>query len=114
MLLLFPGEGRNGLLAKPSLTSYSSLQDAIEFLTAKIQRLEEKIEATREQIGDKKAENYGFASFESVPFAHVVAKKLVGKTKAGSVFNLAPSPHDIIWEVSLFFVFFLFYLSASD
>lgn len=64
--------------------------------------MEERIEATREQIGEKKAENYGFASFESVPFAHIVAKKLTGKTKAGSVFDLAPSPHDIIWEVSCF------------
>lgn len=46
------------------------------------------------------AENYGFASFESVPYAHIVAKKLTGRTKNGSTLNLAPTPHDIIWEVS--------------
>jgi hypothetical protein len=74
--------------------------DAIDHLTQKIQRLEERIEVTRTQIGEKKAENYGFASFESVPYAHIVAQKLQGKRKKGAYFDLAPPPHDIIWEVS--------------
>lgn len=50
-------------------------------------------------IDEKKAENYGFASFESVPYAHLVARKLAGKRKMGAHFELAPVPKDIIWEV---------------
>ena len=61
------------------------------------------MQVTRQQIGEKKAENYGFASFESVPYAHLVARKLQGKRKNGSHFDLAPQPKDIIWEVSLGF-----------
>lgn len=44
----------------------------------------------RQQIHEKKPENYGFASFESVPFAHIVAKTLHGKRRLGSHFELAP------------------------
>lgn len=93
--------------------------DAIDYLTQKIQRFEERIEvnrrrsrrrlspsltfitvlqATRIQINDRKAENYGFASFESVPYAHIVAKRLAGKAKKGAHFELAPQPTDIIWD----------------
>lgn len=72
--------------------------DAIDYLTQKIQRFEERIEATRAQIDGRKAENYGFASFESVPYAHIVAKRLAGKAKKGAHFELAPQPTDIIWD----------------
>lgn len=47
-------------------------------------------QATRAQIHERKAENYGFASFESVPYAHIVAKTLHGKKKQGAHFDLAP------------------------
>lgn len=50
-------------------------------------------------MDEKKPENYGFASFESVPFAHIVAEKLTDKRAKGSRFQLAPAPNDIIWEV---------------
>ena len=72
--------------------------DAIDYLTQKVQRFEERVEATREQIGAKQPTNYGFASFSSVPYAHVVAKKLAGKTKKGARLDLAPAPIDILWE----------------
>lgn len=72
--------------------------DAIDYLTTKIQRFEERVEVTRQQIGEKKPENYGFCSFESVPFAHIVAKKLAGKKKRGAHFELAPMPQDLIWD----------------
>lgn len=48
------------------------------------------LQATRNQIHKRKAENYGFASFESVPYAHIVAKTLRGKRKQGAHFELAP------------------------
>ncbi|KAK4051504.1 hypothetical protein OIO90_004718 [Microbotryomycetes sp. JL221] len=72
--------------------------DAIDYYTEKIKRLEDRIEYVRQQIHERKAENYGFASFETVPYAHVVAKKLRGKRKSGAHFDLAPAPKDIIWD----------------
>ncbi|KAK4049970.1 hypothetical protein OIV83_003794 [Microbotryomycetes sp. JL201] len=72
--------------------------DAIDYYTEKIKRLEDRIENARQQIHERKAENYGFASFETVPFAHVVARKLQGKRKNGAHFDLAPAPKDIIWD----------------
>ncbi|GAA5846360.1 hypothetical protein JCM5353_005262 [Sporobolomyces roseus] len=71
--------------------------DAVDYLTEKIKGLDSKIEIARQQIHEKKPENYGFASFESVPFAHIVAKTLHGKRRLGSHFELAPQPIDIIW-----------------
>jgi hypothetical protein len=71
--------------------------DAIDYWTAKIQRLETTIEAAREGIDAKKPLNYGFASFVKVPFAHTVAKSLQSKRVAGTKFELAPRPADIIW-----------------
>lgn len=64
--------------------------DAVDYLTEKIKGLDSKIEIARQQIHEKKPENYGFASFESVPFAHIVAKTLHGKRRLGSHFELAP------------------------
>ncbi|GAA5908026.1 hypothetical protein JCM5296_004359 [Sporobolomyces johnsonii] len=55
-------------------------------------------QVARQQIQERKAENYGFASFESVPYAHIVAKTLRGKRRNGAHFELAPQPVDIIWE----------------
>ncbi|GAA5989842.1 hypothetical protein JCM10908_002342 [Rhodotorula pacifica] len=72
--------------------------DAIDYLTEKIKRYEQRVEATRAQIHERKAESYGFASFESVPYAHIVAKTLRGKRKQGSYFDLAPQPKDIQWD----------------
>ncbi|GAA5853364.1 hypothetical protein JCM9279_005766 [Rhodotorula babjevae] len=72
--------------------------DAIDYLTEKIKRLEERVELARHQIHERKAENYGFASFESVPYAHIVAKTLLGKRRHNAQFELAPQPSDLIWQ----------------
>lgn len=87
--------------------------DAVDYLTEKIKNLDNRIEVStilcpcvsrtliltvylwsiqiaRQQIHEKKPENYGFASFESVPYAHIVAKTLHGKRRLGSHFELAP------------------------
>ncbi|GAA6054811.1 hypothetical protein JCM3770_007446 [Rhodotorula araucariae] len=72
--------------------------DAVDYLTEKIKRLEERVELARQQIHERKAENYGFASFESVPYAHIVAKTLHGKRRHNAEFELAPQPSDLIWE----------------
>ncbi|BGP43319.1 hypothetical protein JCM10450v2_007469 [Rhodotorula kratochvilovae] len=72
--------------------------DAVDYLTEKIKRLEERVELARQQIHERKAENYGFASFESVPYAHIVAKTLRGKRRHNAQFELAPQPSDLIWQ----------------
>lgn len=72
--------------------------DAIDFYTAKIKQYEIKIQATRDAISVRKPENYGFASFAAVAYAHIVAKKLGSKRIKGVAFSLAPPPQDIIWE----------------
>ncbi|KAH9453175.1 hypothetical protein Pst134EA_024062 [Puccinia striiformis f. sp. tritici] len=72
--------------------------DKIDFYTAKIKQYELKIAASRDAISDRKPENYGFASFAAVAYAHLVAKKLGRKRIKGVAFSLAPPPQDIIWE----------------
>ena len=66
--------------------------DSIDYYTAKIKKLEEKVEQARESITDRKSEPYGFASFQAVPYAHVVAKRLQDKKVKGCKFSLAPLP----------------------
>ncbi|GAA5905515.1 hypothetical protein JCM6882_004773 [Rhodosporidiobolus microsporus] len=72
--------------------------DAIDYWTARIKNLDERVHAARSQIHERKAENYGFASFESVPYAHIVGKTLHGKRRHNAHFDLAPQPNDIIWD----------------
>ncbi|GAA5973539.1 hypothetical protein JCM11641_007107 [Rhodosporidiobolus odoratus] len=72
--------------------------DAIDYWTTKIKTLEERVQLARSQIQERKPENYGFASFESVPYAHIVSKKLHGKRRHNAHFQPAPQPNDIIWE----------------
>ncbi|BGP19976.1 hypothetical protein JCM10213_006753 [Rhodosporidiobolus nylandii] len=72
--------------------------DSIDYLTQKITQLDQRVHLARSQINERKAENYGFASFESVPFAHIVAKKLRGKRRHNAHFDLAPQPNDIQWS----------------
>jgi len=72
--------------------------DAIDFYTAKLKRTEAAIEEQRAQFDMRKAENYGFASMAAVPYAHIVAKMLVGKHPKGTDIGPAPNPKDIVWE----------------
>jgi calcium permeable stress-gated cation channel len=62
----------------------------------RIKKAETAIEDWRSKIDLKKAENYGFASMAAVPYAHIVAKTLAGKTKQGAIIGLAPNPKDIV------------------
>ncbi|KAL5504690.1 hypothetical protein ACEPAH_7353 [Sanghuangporus vaninii] len=72
--------------------------DAIDFYTNKVKRCEAAIVAYREEIDNRKAENYGFASMAAVPYAHIVAHMLRDKRPKGTIVTLAPNPKDIIWE----------------
>ncbi|CAL1711427.1 unnamed protein product [Somion occarium] len=73
-------------------------KDAIDYYTAKLQRTERAVEEFRNQIDNRKAENYGFASMAAVPYAHIVANLLRNKRVKGANVSLAPNPKDIIWE----------------
>ncbi|KAK7057546.1 DUF221-domain-containing protein [Favolaschia claudopus] len=72
--------------------------DAIDFYTQKLKNTETAVEEYRARIDSRKPENYGFASLASVPYAHIVAKKLAGKHPKGATITLAPNPKDIIWS----------------
>ncbi|QRV98162.1 hypothetical protein RhiJN_26181 [Ceratobasidium sp. AG-Ba] len=73
-------------------------KDAIDYYSEKIARAERAVENARSQIDSRKAENYGFASMGAVPYAHVVAQMLRGKSPKGTTITLAPNPKDIIWS----------------
>ncbi|KAF8316081.1 DUF221-domain-containing protein [Clavulina sp. PMI_390] len=72
--------------------------DAIDYWTSRIKSANEAIDRAREQIDLRKPEPYGFASMASVPYAHVVARILTGKSKKGAMITLAPNPKDIVWN----------------
>lgn len=72
-------------------------KDAIDFYTAKLQRVDKAIEDYRREIDTRQAENYGFASMAAVPYAHTVANMLRKKHPKGTDVTLAPNPKDIIW-----------------
>ncbi|TFY80097.1 hypothetical protein EWM64_g3912 [Hericium alpestre] len=73
-------------------------KDAIDYYTDKLQRTERAVEEYRDQIDNRKPENYGFASMAAVPYAHVVAQILRKKHPKGTTIQLAPNPKDIVWE----------------
>ncbi|KAH7102259.1 DUF221-domain-containing protein [Auriculariales sp. MPI-PUGE-AT-0066] len=73
-------------------------RDAIDHYTAKLKKTEAAIEQWRNDIDLRRAENYGFASLAAVPYAHIVARKMAGKTAKGTTVTMAPNPKDIIWE----------------
>ncbi|KAL6711271.1 hypothetical protein ACN47E_005802 [Coniothyrium glycines] len=72
--------------------------DAIDYLTARIQRLEAQIKEVRETIDKRDAMSYGFASYESIESAHSVAFAARSKHPKGTTVRLAPRPKDIIWK----------------
>ncbi|KAG8986001.1 hypothetical protein FRB90_004283, partial [Tulasnella sp. 427] len=73
-------------------------KDAIDLYTAKLTKSEKAVEDWRAGIDRSKAENYGFASLAAVPYAHIAARLLAGKSPRGTVITLAPNPKDIIWK----------------
>lgn len=72
--------------------------DAIDYLTNRIKKLEEKIRATRETIDKRNAMSYGFASYRSIEEAHNIAYLSRSKHPQGTSVRLAPKPNDIIWK----------------
>lgn len=72
--------------------------DAIEYLTARIRELELEIKEVRESVDKRNALPYGFASYESISDAHVVAYAARKKSPQGTIMRLAPKPHDLIWK----------------
>ena len=72
--------------------------DAIDYLTARIQRLEKEIHRTRASIDKRDAMPYGFASYDSVEDAHGLAYAARNKHPNGTSIELAPRPSDIIWK----------------
>ncbi|KAI6046451.1 hypothetical protein EDC04DRAFT_2888120 [Pisolithus marmoratus] len=72
-------------------------KDAIDFYTAKLERVNRAIEDYRQEIDTRQPENYGFASMAAVPYAHIVANMLRKKHPKGTDVTLAPNPKDIIW-----------------
>ncbi|KAG8852941.1 hypothetical protein FRB96_008460 [Tulasnella sp. 330] len=75
-------------------------KDAIDFYTERLKRTEEAVETWRRKVDhtDNKAENYGFASLASVPYAHIAARVLADKHPKGTIISLAPPPQDLIWS----------------
>jgi Ca2+/Na+ antiporter len=72
--------------------------DAIDYLTARIQRLEAQIKEVRETVDKRDAMPYGFASYETIESAHSVAFAARNKHPKGTTVLLAPRPKDIIWK----------------
>lgn len=72
--------------------------DAINYLTLRIERLENEIKAAREMVDKRDAMPYGFASYETIESAHTVAYSAKRKHPMGTTVQLAPRPKDIIWK----------------
>ncbi|KAF7321527.1 Duf221 domain-containing protein [Mycena kentingensis (nom. inval.)] len=72
-------------------------KDAIEYYTAKLKKTEAAVEEYRARIDARRPENYGFASYAAVPYAHFIAKHAAGRSPRGATVTLAPNPKDIIW-----------------
>lgn len=82
----------------PEFTNKKEKVDAIDYLTARIQRLEAKIKDARETVDNRDARPYGFASYETLESAHAVAFAARSKHPQGTTIRLAPKPKDIIWK----------------
>ncbi|KAH8694943.1 putative DUF221 domain protein [Talaromyces proteolyticus] len=72
--------------------------DAIDYLTDRIQELEARIKDVRQSVDKRNTMPYGFASWEAIEHAHAVAYTARNKKPQGTTIQLAPRPHDIIWE----------------
>jgi hypothetical protein len=82
----------------PEFTDKKQKVDAIDYLTARIQRLEGQIKEVRESVDKRDAMPYGFASYETIESAHSVAYTARNKHPKGTTVRLAPKPKDIIWK----------------
>jgi hypothetical protein len=82
----------------PEYTDKKQKIDAIDYLTARIQRLEGQIKEVRETVDKRDAMPYGFASYETIESAHSVAYVARNKHPKGTTVLLAPKPKDVIWK----------------
>lgn len=82
----------------PEFTDKKQKVDAIDYLTARIQRLELKIKEARETVDTRDAMRFGFASYETLESAHTVAFAARRKHPQGTTIRIAPKPKDIIWK----------------
>ena len=78
--------------------SGSEKVDAIDYLTDRISELEIEIKHVRESIDKRNPMPFGFASFQRIEDAHVVAYAAKKKHPQGTTIKLAPRPHDLIWK----------------
>ncbi len=67
--------------------------------SSKLKRTEAAVEAYRSGTETRKPEKYGFVSLAAVPYAHIAARKLIGKHPKGTTITLAPNPKDIVSSV---------------
>ena len=72
--------------------------DAIDYLTDRMQRLEQDIGEARKNIDLRAPMPYGFSSYDTVNEAHTVAYNARRGRRDGAVIKLAPPPEDIIWD----------------
>ncbi|PYH45445.1 putative DUF221 domain protein [Aspergillus saccharolyticus JOP 1030-1] len=72
--------------------------DAIDYLTGRIQRLEEEIRHVRASIDRRNAMPFGFVSWDMIEHAHAVAYNARKKHPQGTTIALATRPDDLIWE----------------
>lgn len=72
--------------------------DAIDYLTDRIQRLEENVKHVRASVDKRNPMPFGFASWEMIEHAHAVAYTTRRKHPEGTTIRLAPRPNDLIWE----------------
>lgn len=72
--------------------------DAIEYLTKEVADLEVQIKDIRQSIDKRNPEQYGFATYDRIEDAHVVAYEGRKKKPSGVRIRLAPRPNDLIWE----------------
>ena len=73
--------------------------DAIEYLTARITNIEQEINHIRESVDKRNPMPYGFASYDTLQEAHVVAHAATKKrSKTSARIALAPPPSEIIWQ----------------
>ena len=82
----------------PEYVNKNEKVDAIDYLSARIQRLETKIKQVRETVDKRDPMPYGFASYETIESAHTVAFAARSKKIKGAIVQLAPKPRDIIWK----------------